>query len=99
MKNFCKFMVVILTFILASIISGFVVVELWQWFIVPTFDMQPLRIVEAIGIMLLISFIRAKPDYNVNKETFFEKLIKGWAFLLFLSLSMLAFGWIVSLFM
>jgi len=62
MENFGKFMTIVLAMIISPIISGFVIVKLWAWFIVPTFEVNPLRIVEAIGIMLLINYLKAKRD-------------------------------------
>lgn len=51
----------ILTAITAPLI-GFVFSELWEWFIVPTFNVEPLRIIEALGIILTVGFIRHKRE-------------------------------------
>ena len=47
---------------IASIISilsyGFVLTKLWTWFIVPTFHLIPLTLVQAIGLFLVVNLIR-----------------------------------------
>jgi hypothetical protein len=42
---------------LASIFQAFVAIQLWAWFIVPTFGLPPLGLVTAMGITLLISLL------------------------------------------
>lgn len=39
----------------AWLIKGFALVKLWSWFVVPVFDLRPLRIPEAIGLAVLWS--------------------------------------------
>ncbi len=99
MENFGKFTTIVLFMILAPIVNGFVVVKLWHWFIVPTFEMNELRIVEAIGIMMLIQYVRAKKT-NTDKEEgdFLEKLLKEMVLLAFMAGFALFFGWIVQMF-
>lgn len=99
MENFGKFMTLVLILIINPIMYGFVVSKLWFWFIVPTFQMQPLRIVEAIGIIFLINFIRMKRDKEANSEKFWVELVTNIFFVVFMSSFTLLFGWIASLFM
>ena len=99
MENFGKFMTVVLTMIISPIIKGFVFSKLWFWFIVPTFQMQPLRIVEAIGIIFLIDFIRAKRDKEAAKDDFWETLANNMVFIVLVAAFALFSGWIVTLFL
>jgi MFS family permease len=99
MENFGKFMAVLLGMIISPIISGFVVVKLWAWFIVPIFEANPIRIVEAIGIMALIYYIRSKRDKNAKADEFWDNYKENIAFVIFMSGYALLFGWIVHLFM
>ena len=100
MENFGKFTTIVLFIILAPIVNGFVVVKLWHWFIVPTFEMNELRIVEAIGIMIFVQYVRAKKT-NTDKEEgeFWENLLKGIVLLALMAGLALFFGWIVQMFM
>lgn len=99
MKNFGKFATVILAMVIAPIISGFVVMKLWGWFIVPTFEMNPLRIVEAIGIMFLLNFVRAKRDKEASGDDFWSEFGANLVFLIAYSVLALLSGWIVQAFM
>jgi len=99
MKNFGKFMTIILALTIGPIINGFVFMKLWLWFIVPTFQMQPLRIVEAIGIVFFITFITLKKSKEVDKDKVFESLLESMIFTLSKSVVVLFFSWIITLFL
>ena len=96
MENFGKFMIIVLSIIISPIINGFVFSKLWLWFIVPTFQIQPLRIVEAIGIVFLINFILSK-RVEETKE-FWENFIKNVIFIILMGGFALLSGWILTLF-
>jgi hypothetical protein len=98
MENFGKFMTIVLAVVIAPIVSGFVILKLWAWFVVPIFETQPLRLVEAIGLMFLVNYLKAKRDKEANKEKFWEQFVTNLVFLiLYASIALLA-GWVVSLF-
>ena len=99
MKNFGKFMTIVLAMIISPIINGFVFSKLWFWFIVPTFQMQPLRVVEAIGIIFLINFIRVKRDKEADKDKFWETFTSNVVFTVFVAGFALLSGWVVTLFL
>lgn len=99
MESFGKFMTAVLAIIIAPIINGFVFSKLWIWFIVPIFQMQPLRVVEAIGIMLLINFILAKRDKDANGDKFWETLAINMLFIVLMAGFCLLAGWIITLFL
>ena len=99
MENFGKLMTIILGIIISPIISGFVILKLWAWFIVPTFKIEPLRLVEAIGLMIFVNFLIVKRDKKANKENFWEQFVNSLLFLIIYSGFALFAGWIVSLFM
>ena len=101
MNNSVKFLTIVLVLTINPIITGFLIMKLWMWFIVPTFDTTPLRLVEAIGLMLLINVF--KPLYSPKKEKdtyeFWLNLLKSIGLLFCYSGFILFFGWIISLFM
>ena len=98
MENFGKFMAVVIALILSPIIGGFVVVKLWAWYVVPIFETNPLRLVEAIGLMLLVQYVsykHVKPESDEFWESFLEKL----GAVIFMAAFVLFSGWLVHLFM
>lgn len=99
MENFGKFMTIVLAMIISPIISGFVIVKLWAWFIVPTFEVNPLRIVEAIGIMFLINYLKAKRDKESDRDKFWEQFAANFIYLILMAGFTLLSGWIVQMFM
>jgi len=99
MENFGKFMTIVLAMIISPIINGFVFSKLWIWFIVPTFQMQHLRVVEAIGIIFLINFVHARKDKDVDKDKFWENLATSMIFVVLMAGFTLLFGWVITLFL
>jgi hypothetical protein len=99
MENFGKFMTVVLAMIISPIINGFVFSKLWFWFIVPTFQMQPLRVVEAIGIIFLINFIRVKRNKESDKDKLWETFASNMVFTVLMAGFALLSGWVVTLFL
>ena len=98
MEKFGKFMTILLAMIISPIISGFVFFKLWAWFIVPIFQIQSLRFIEAVAIVFFIGFIRAKYREE-NPEDFWDNLGKRMTFLVVLACFTLLFGWIIKLFL
>jgi len=99
MENFGKFMTVVLAMIISPIINGFVITKLWLWFIVPTFEANPLRVVEAIGLMFLINYTKAKRDKEADKDKFWEQFATNIIYLFLMAGFALLSGWIVQMFM
>lgn len=99
MENFGKFMTVVLAMIISPIINGFVFSKLWLWFIVSTFQMQPLRVVESIGILFLISFISIKRNKETDNDKFWETFATNMVFTVCIAGFALLSGWVVTLFL
>lgn len=99
MEKFGKFITIVLIMIISSIVNGFVILKLWTWFIVPIFEIQPLRLIEAIGLMFLVNYLMIKQYKKTEKEEFWEKFISNLVFLIFYSAFTLFAGWLVNLFM
>lgn len=59
---------------------GFVLSELWKWFIVPTFSAEPISWLSAIGLLLVISLLKANPiavqEYSTSGALIF--LLTPW---------------------
>jgi len=98
MEKFGKFMAILLAMIISPIITGFIFTQLWLWFIVPTFHLQPLRIVEAIGIMFLFNYVTTKPKKEAE-QNFWTAFKFNMAFIVVAAVFVLLVGYIVSLFM
>jgi hypothetical protein len=100
MENFGKFMIALLVITIASIIKGFVITQLWLWFVVPIFEAEPLRIIEAIGLVFLINYITAKKERKeLDKDEYWAFFIAKTKHLIALSGWALLSGWILQMFM
>lgn len=82
----------------ATLVYGWILVKLWFWFMVPIFHLAPLRLVEAIGIMVLLGFLRYEFDPARSKESMTEAWKRSGVNLL-MSFVSLGFGYIVHRFM
>ena len=97
MENFGKFMMVLIALILSPIINGFILMKFWAWFLIPTFHLDPLRLMEAIGLILIFSLVKAK-TFNRDKNTWDDFIHVMVGVVVYDGLA-LFIGWIVSLFM
>ena len=81
--------------VLAYLLNGLVLCQLWQWFVVP-FGLPTLTIAQALGLGTLISYLtKYTPIGQNNKATFGEAVgtAIGWP------LVALTIGWIIQLFL
>ena len=58
------------------VLHGFVVQQLWQWFIVPHFQLEPIPFITALGMGLLISYLTSQFDGWEDKQL--ERLVHAW---------------------
>lgn len=80
--------------IVVYLLNGVALKLLWGWFMVPTFGLPVISLVQALGIMIIISFLAHQhiPMYkDFENEQFF--------FLILIPVLAMAVGWIVHLFM
>lgn len=106
MKSFGILITVIMSLVFTTIINGFVLCKLWIWFVVPTFGLQALTIIQAIGLSYIISFLTGKNNLFKNgnniDDTEDDNTMAMLA-LLFLPLTysvvVLFIGYLISLFM
>lgn len=99
MEKFGKFMTIVLAIFFTPIINGIVFTKLWLWFIVPIFHLPELGVVQAIGIMLLIAFLRGVKYKEAKDDDFFRNFIVSLlSSMLFAALG-LFLGWIISMFL
>ena len=79
------------------IVTGYVGMTLWGWFVVPTFGLPALNIAQAIGIDLVVSHwvVQAKL-YKFDKEQYFKMSLM---YMIVVPLTFLFFGWVAHFFM
>lgn len=99
METFGKICAAVIVLVFTSIVGGFVFETLWNWFIVTTFQMKQLTLIEAISISFLIGYLRGNSQKKEEEESSMEKLFisvyRGVAW----SGIALFIGWIIHLFM
>jgi len=55
---------------------GFVGMKLWQWFVATTFDLKPISLLQAAGVMLLIRlFTHENTEQKIKGEKMSEKVV------------------------
>ncbi|HUV00049.1 MAG TPA: hypothetical protein VMW32_03695 [Bacteroidales bacterium] len=94
MNTIAEFLGNIILGIISVVITGFVLSKLWFWFIVPVFALPELRLIEAIGLSFLISFVWHRKSDD-DTDDFVEHAL----YVIVYSLTMWGGGAIVHLFM
>lgn len=97
MKDLGKFMVALLIQIVLIIINGFVFSKLWLWFIVPMFQMQPINLIQAIGIFTIIQFLRIGKNGEI-KDISWKQLAEHFVYFIIAPMYFLLIGYVVTLF-
>lgn len=84
---------------LTTIVDGFATMKLWEWFMVPTFGLRALSLVQAIGVSMVIAIFTLKAPQKSEKKLSNADCWYRFGSLLFGSLFLLLCGWIVTWFM
>jgi len=101
MEAIGKFFTSLVLGLISTILRGLVIMKLWVWFIVTTFSITVITLVQAIGLSLVIGLLTGelKPDEDTNNDDWFSKVILRFVFLIIVYVVVLFEGWIVHLFM
>lgn len=99
MESFGKFCSALIILFLATIIDGFMYMQLWKWFIAPTFQMTELKLAQAIGLSLFVGFIKVVKPAKDADDKFIEKVIYAFIQRIALSAFVLLIGKIITLFL
>lgn len=79
----------------AALWEAFVLLRLWQWFVVPTFSLAPLTYPAAIGLGLIVEMLTASTTlYKEHTTDPVPTLVRTFA----VQAGALLTGWIVTLF-
>lgn len=89
--------------LISSLINGWVLSLLWAWFLVPTFHLPYLTLVQAIGLMLTVKVVthRFNTDSDLDEgiETYVGKAIgSAISYVFIYPLLELLFAWVVHFF-
>ena len=87
---------------LSAIWRGYVLMMLWAWFVVPTFNLSDLVLTQAMGLALLVSFLTYQMDADKKPEedvAFTERVIRTLVNAALAPLLALVIGWCVHQFM
>lgn len=94
-----KFILLMLEAFTSLIMKGFVLLQLWAWFIVPVFETRLLSLGEAIGLMLIVDYADyLRSDLNRNEKDFYKRIKDAVLRRVLNSLIILIVGYVVSLF-
>jgi len=91
-----KAILLLLAFPLSIVISAFILLQLWAWFIVPTFGLEPLALGQAAGLSLIIGYLRGNTDNDTASDST-EAVITIYTKLIVYPIAFLGMGWIYTL--
>lgn len=99
MKALEKFIAWTVLSLVAMLANGFVIMKLWAWFLTTTFGFEQIRIIEALGLMLLFRFLTYPGTLEKEKtETTTDYAGGKIAETILKALVILCIGWIIRLF-
>lgn len=58
MSKLIGFLVLIAVSIPVTLLSGLVLSDLWDWFILPVFTVPPITFMQAVGLSLVVAFFK-----------------------------------------
>lgn len=94
MKNFLVFLVTRPTF---SIWHGYVLTNLWGWFVVPTFGFPQIGIAQAIGVSVFVRYVTyRRADLVAPRDA---EGTDQYVYPILVPLGALCIGWVVRQFM
>ncbi len=82
-----------------SIIGGWALSVLWNWFVSPVFDLPNLTIIQAIGISLITGYITSNPSQSSNDKDATEKMISNVVHAFAAPILYVGIGWVILQFM
>lgn len=87
---------IIVGIVTSAILNGYVLMKLWEWFIMPTFESAPaLSIPVAIGVGLLVSLLTYHTTNNKSNDDSTTEGVVRFVLVVFHPLLYLVLGWIV----
>jgi len=93
METIGKFFAGLIMIILSVLVSAFIFMKVWGWFIAPVFDMLPiLTYFQSVGIVTFLATMR-KAESKKQKD--FEDLIEEFIAALIYSGIVFVFAWVI----
>ena len=80
-----------------NIVDGWVVSNLWRWFVAEPFGVRPIGIAHAVGVCILVGAVTFKPSNPGDVPS--EKLINRGIVTALVLMFLLGSGWVVHRFM
>ena len=93
MEQLRDFSIAIILSAVETIVGGFLFMTLWKWFIVTSFQITPLSLIQAIGVMFFIKHLRRLPE-----DKSFDEFVKESLRYILSCGVMLGFAWVITLF-
>lgn len=99
MKTFGQICFVILATILSSLMGGFLFMTLWGWFVVYTFHIAPVTMIQAVGLSFFVSYVKRNITKDEDEEEITtEMLVRLFIYNVLWFGVTLGLGYIVTLF-
>lgn len=99
MKSFGKFCMVILILIVAIIVLGGVLFQIyWKWFIVSIFNVKELTLIQSIGLSFIITAINKTTNREKEENKEIDNILKDFLFALLYPIGLFIVAYIIHLF-
>ena len=92
------FLIAVIYDILVALLGGWMFSYLWLWFVVPTFGLSPITVIQAVGLVITVGFLVKRGSSSKDSDTI-EDVVTS-MFLNIISMFVIfGFGFIFSFFM
>ncbi len=103
MDKFGSFIMAVLISIAGALYGGWVLSKIWLWIIVPQFELPPLTLWGAIGIKIIVGYLRGynmdEKEVEKSKHYLLKNLGKGLSYKFVYGMMAIGSAWIVTHFM
>ena len=96
MEYFGKFCFGVIAIVITTLLGGYAFMKLWDWFVVWTFHIQSLSLIQSIGLVFLWGYLKPKKkdEDELTMEKFTKQFIEA---ILWFGIT-LGLGWVITLF-
>ena len=84
---------------ISTLLGGWVLSTIWNWFIAPTFEVTQLPFVPAMGLVLVVNYLTHQINENAVMGDTVERLIKHLVVAIIHPVLVVCLGWVILQFM
>lgn len=94
MKELVKLNMALLLVFISSVWSGVALHYLWNWFVVTTFNLAPIGVIEAVGVVIVAAFLTHQKQLDSKGGEHKHPLLNSYTYALVRPALFILLGWL-----